>query len=34
MEMYHTIDLEDIAALLIKHKTTYTQQIPIQSLFF
>lgn len=32
MEMYHTIDLENIASLLIKHKTTYTQQIPIQSL--
>ncbi len=28
----HTIDLKEIGALLIKHRTPYTQQIPIQRL--
>ena len=26
----HTIDLKEIGALLVKHRSTYTQQIPIQ----
>ena len=30
MEIFQSINLQTIASLLIKHKTSYTQQIPIQ----